>query len=59
MKIRRHRLVFRSAKTGKKFAVVRLTSEEIRLMETAAAITGTTVEQFIIKVITEIARTNE
>jgi hypothetical protein len=59
MKIKRHRLVFRSAETGKKFAVVRLATKEIRLMETAAAITGTTVEQFIIKVITELARTNE
>jgi len=59
MKIRRHRLVFRSAQTGKKFAVVRITSEELLLMETAAAVTNVTVEQFIIKVITRIAGTNE
>ena len=59
MKIRRHRLVFRSAQTGKKFAVVRITSEELLLMETAAAVTNVTVEQFIIEVITGIAGTNE
>jgi uncharacterized protein (DUF1778 family) len=59
MKIRRHRLVFRSAETGKKFAVVRLTSDELRLMEMAAAVTDATVEQFIISAITRIAGTNE
>ena len=51
--------MFRSAETGKKFAVVRLTSDELRLMEMAAAVTDATVEQFIISAITRIAGTNE
>jgi uncharacterized protein (DUF1778 family) len=59
MKIRRHRLVFRSAETGKKFAVVRLTSEELQLFETAAQVAGTSLDQFIITTITRMVGADE
>lgn len=59
MKIRRHRLVFRSAETGKKFAVVRLTSKELQLFETAAQVAGTSLDQFIITTITRMVGADE
>ena len=51
MKIRRHRLVFRSAETGKKFAVVRLTSEELRLLKIAAQVASEPLDKFIINAV--------
>lgn len=51
MKIRWHRLVFRSAETGKKIAVVRLTSKELRLLKSAAQIASEPLDQFIVNAV--------
>jgi len=55
MKIKRHRLVFRSAETGKKFAVVRLTSKELQLLKMAAQAASEPLDKFIVDVITRAA----
>ena len=55
MKIRRHRIVFRSAETGKKFAVVRLTSKELQIVEAAAQLASEPLDQFIINSIKHAA----
>lgn len=51
MKIRRHRLVFRSAETGKKIAVVRLTSKELKLLKSAAQVASEPLDQFIVNAV--------
>ena len=51
MKIRWHRLVFRSAETGKKIAVVRLTSKELKLLTFAAQVACEPLDQFVIKAV--------
>ena len=47
MKIRWHSLVFRSAETGKKIAVVRLTSKELQLLKSSAQEVHMPLDQFI------------
>ena len=55
MKIRRHRLVFRSAETGKKIAVVRLTSKELNLLTYAAQVASEPLDQFIVNAVRHAA----
>lgn len=55
MKIRRHKIVFRSKETGKKLFVIKFTKAEIALIERAAAVTGETTEEFFISVIENVA----
>jgi predicted DNA binding CopG/RHH family protein len=51
MKVKWHRLVFRSAETGKKIAVVRLTSKELQLLKSTAQDARMPLDQFIARAI--------
>ena len=47
--------MFRSAETGKKIAVVRLTSKELQLLKSAAQVASEPLDQFIVNAVKRAA----